>query len=101
MQIIGTQRRSIFHAVKYSQIPYTAIIKKINNFTSNKIKNPLELRLNVYLYLGDHSPATSQLQVSDMEPGSRSLHSHIQTVLEASFTNTEYYIQLWQFVAPY
>ena len=42
-QIIGTTRRSILHAPTSSQMPYTAKIKKIRNFT-NKIKNPLELR---------------------------------------------------------
>ena len=43
-QIIGLSRRSIFHAPKFSQMPHTAKIKKMNDFT-NKIKNPLELRL--------------------------------------------------------
>ena len=42
--IIGTSRRSIFHAAKSSHMPCTAKIKKINNF-HNQIKNPLELRL--------------------------------------------------------
>ena len=32
------------HAARPSQMPYTAIITKINNFM-NKMKNPLELRL--------------------------------------------------------
>ena len=45
-QIMGMCRRNIFHAPKSSQIPYTATIKKINNFI-NKIKNLLELRLVV------------------------------------------------------
>ena len=43
-QIIGTHRRSILHAPRSSQMPYTAKINKINNST-NKIINPLELRL--------------------------------------------------------
>ena len=43
-QIIGTPPRNIFHAPKSSQMPYTTNINKINNF-NNKIKNPLELRL--------------------------------------------------------
>ena len=51
MQIIGMPRRSIFHAPKSSQMPYTAKIKKINNFT-NKIKNPLERRLAISQHPG-------------------------------------------------
>ena len=43
-QIIGVSRRSIFHAPKSSQMPYSATNQKIYDFT-NRIKNPLELRL--------------------------------------------------------
>ena len=72
-QIIGTHHRSMFHAPKSSQMPYTAKIRKINNFT-NKIKNPLERRLgfqckntNVrYLILlgGTASPSQSSWEAS-------------------------------------
>ena len=41
---MGMSRRSVFHVAKSSQMPYTAIIKQINNF-NNKIKKTLELRL--------------------------------------------------------
>ena len=41
---IGMSRRSIFHAVKSSQMPYTAKDKKINNST-NELKSPSECRL--------------------------------------------------------
>ena len=44
-QIIGMSYRSSFHAAESSQMPYTAKIKKINNFTTTEIENPLELRL--------------------------------------------------------
>ena len=43
-QIIGMSRRTIFHAPKSSQMPYTAKIKNINN-VHNKIQSSLELHL--------------------------------------------------------
>ena len=49
-QIICTSCRSIFHAPKSSQMACTAKIKKITNFT-NKIQNPLGLRLVLYMFL--------------------------------------------------
>ena len=55
-QMIDTSRRSIFHAPKSSQMPYTAKMQKIND-VNNKIKNPLELRLVAQLilkHLGPH-----------------------------------------------
>ena len=53
-RIIGMSRGSIFHAPKSSQTPYTAEIRKINNFT-NEITNPLELRLDMVKWLGRES----------------------------------------------
>ena len=48
-QIIGTSRRSIFHAPESSQMPYTAKIQKIYNF-NNQIENSLEFRPNIDEY---------------------------------------------------
>ena len=56
-QIIGAHRRSIFHAAKSSQMPYTAKIQKINNF-NNKIKNSLERRLVAGAGRCWHNPST-------------------------------------------
>ena len=50
-QIISTHRRSMFHAAKFSQMPYTVKIKKINN-SDNNIENPLELRLVEHVMTG-------------------------------------------------
>jgi hypothetical protein len=50
-QIIGTPCRSIFHAARSSQMPYTAEILKINGF-NHTIKNALELRLDRVMLFG-------------------------------------------------
>jgi hypothetical protein len=54
-QITGTPRRSISHAVKSSQMPYTAKIKNINN-VNNQMKKSLELRLEGQRGGGHHLP---------------------------------------------
>ena len=73
-QIIGMSRRSIFHAAKSSQIPYTAKINKINIF-NNKIENPLELRLAEY-----SKQAPSMVKLNQVRPtaGFKSLAGSLQ-----------------------